>query len=116
MRTPPTREQRIRWGLVFVMLGLGFTVWMWIDACQTGKLHARGALLFPAFATLGLFLMGLPDSDFENQEKYEGLGTFEAIKRMPRRWQIGFVVCLLAGALNLVLMYVVLKYVVFAAN
>jgi len=94
-----TKLQQRLGGILIALIGAAFTYWEWRQAFTTGTYHPKAAMLFPAFATLGIGLLIFPMSKEDLLAKY---GVEKP--RSPRHYPLGLKfflgLALIVGALD----------------
>lgn len=90
-------------GLFILLIGAGYTAWLWYKLHTEGYYHEYAAAVFPVFAVLGLGLILFPMDLDEIKAKY-GVEKPESFQQMPLPWKILFFVALAAGIGNWIAM------------
>ena len=85
-------------GGLMLLVGVGFTVWMWQMALSEHRYYVKASILFPASAVLGLWILLYPQDT--RLEPPEGVSTLQKIKAMPVRWRVALIIALLLGFAN----------------
>jgi ABC-type Fe3+-siderophore transport system permease subunit len=92
-------------GLLFALLGGGWTVWTWYTALCEGYYFEKASIVFPTFGVMGIamiFFQGYKEERIARGEDITGLHGMELLT--PRWWAI-LVVSLAAGFGNILLMH-----------
>jgi len=88
-------------GALIAAIGIGATIWLWQ---QHGHASLRGALIFPAFAVVGLALIAFPGYRDERLARAEDLSQLSGTKLITPRWWGVLVVALVAGGADAALL------------
>ena len=86
-------------GTFVTALGVGFTIYEWHDAQESGIYHPKAAFLFPAFAVLGFSVLLYPTTKAEMLAKY-GVERPSSLRHYSWGQKIFFLSALVAGAFN----------------
>jgi ABC-type Fe3+-siderophore transport system permease subunit len=99
-----SRRQQQGGGAFIFLLGAGISIWNWHHFLVSGLYFRKAALLFPAFAVIGLGLLLFPGYREERLARGEDLAKLAGIRLITPRWWAILAAALLAGGLNLYLM------------
>ena len=91
-------------GTLITALGAGGTVWNWQRALTEGAFSLKAAMLFPAFAVLGLGLLLFPGYRTERLARGEDISSLSGLALLTARWRFILVLALAAGGVNFTLM------------
>lgn len=101
---PVPRWKQQLGGVLFALLGVGFTGWGWYTALTEGYYFDKASMLFPAFCILGLGLILFPGYKEERIARGEDISDLSGIQLLTPRWWAILIVALLAGLGNYVLL------------
>ena len=109
--TPPLRivpRTRQKYGgLIMAVIAIGFIVWSWVTRMNEGRFDLRVALIFPAFAVIGLGAFLFPGY---NEERYARIQRGEtdnaSFMMLTPRWLVITALAIVAAVVN----FLLLKY------
>ena len=101
MNTPAARgKQRIAGALIFAGCA-AFTGWSWYTFLTKGYCYEKAAVIFPAFALIGLALVIFPGYREERAARGEDISCMTGLSLITTRWWVILGASLGAGLLNL---------------
>jgi hypothetical protein len=99
-----SRRRQQLGGVLFAVLGAGFTAWSWCTATRKGYFYGKASMLFPAFFVLGLALVLFPGYKEERISRGEDLSGMQGWQLITLRWWVVLAVAFGAGVGNYILL------------
>lgn len=87
-------------GAFIAILGAGGTFWNWQRALTEGAYYSKAAMLFPAFAVVGLGLLIVPGYRTERLARGEDISSLSGLALLTPRWRLILVLAIAAGGVN----------------
>lgn len=91
-------------GVLFLVLGGGFTFWTWQTALTEGHDYLHASLFFPAVCVMGLGMLLFPGYKEERLARGEDISGLSGSQLLTPRWWAVLVIALFAGVVNLILL------------
>jgi hypothetical protein len=87
-------------GLGVLAICAGFMAWSWHTAMNEGNFNRKAAIMFPAFAVIGLGMILFP-IDVDRFRAERGVEKPESFAHLPRLWKLITVLAIATGFGNL---------------
>ena len=91
-------------GLVFGVIGAGFTAWNWYTALHEGYFYQKTSMIFPAILVLGLGLFLFPAYREERIARGEDISEMQGLSLITPRWWIIIALAAVAGCADYLLL------------
>ncbi len=95
-----SRKLQQVFGGVMLALGGGVTCWSWFTALSRGYYYPKAAVIFPAFAVVGLALIFIPGYREERIARGEDISQLSGTQLLTRRWWIVLAIAMIVGMAN----------------
>ena len=96
-----SRQQERLGGLFIATIGTILTIWTWQSALADGHFYVKGALLGPAFSTIGVGLFVFPGYKTERIDRGEDISQLSGAGLITPRWWVILVAAIVSGCVNL---------------
>jgi ABC-type Fe3+-siderophore transport system permease subunit len=103
VRAIPRGRQRVG-GILIALLSAGFVAWTWYTALTRGYYYRKAALIFPAFAVIGIALALIPGYREERIARGEDVSRLQGMQLITLRWWAVLAAALAASLANWLLL------------
>ena len=101
MNRPVTRKNRRIAGALIFSGCAAFTGWSWYTFMTKGYCYEKAAVIFPAFAVIGLALVIFPGYREERAARGEDISCMTGLSLITTRWWVILAAAFASGLLNL---------------